>query len=113
MVTAEDSLTKYLADVLAQMSGRDIHASDSTASFTHACVGMSGTWHRNVRSGERQAARGYAQKLRRLAAGGAAAEDGHGGDQLRDQGGAGAVDLRHPDQPLRHRRHVRPCCIRC
>jgi hypothetical protein len=30
MVTAEESLNKYLADVLAQMSGRDIHTSDGT-----------------------------------------------------------------------------------
>jgi hypothetical protein len=42
----------------------------------------------------------------RLAAGGPAAEDGDGGHQLRDPGGAGAVDIRHPDQPLRHRRSV-------
>ncbi len=43
----------------------------------------------------------------RLAAGGAAAEDGDGGHQLRQQEGAGAVDLRHPDGPHRTRSPVR------
>jgi hypothetical protein len=51
MVTAEESLTKYLADVLAQMSGEDnVLAHTQIAFVTRACIGMTRTWRQNLQS---------------------------------------------------------------